>query len=248
VLTDWTALLTNPGATEGLAHLVAGALCTGGFVVAGISAYHWARRSTDTEFWQRSLRTGLVLAAGGSVLTIGLGIPQFSYLKADQPAKLAAITGNASGLARAQAAERALHGPGNYAPPGWLVGPMDAMMVIGLLLAVLAVLGLVFDEQLVRSRVALWTLVGAIPLPFVALIAGWVVREEGRQPWVVYGLVRTEAAAGPVSFGAVLVSLIVFTAVYLALAGLNYRLLARAARRGPHEALFGQPELVPAGG
>lgn len=242
VLTDWWALLTNSGALFGLAHLVAGALATGGFVVAGISAHHWLRRTVEREFFGRSLRLGVILAAGGSLATIALGIPQLTYLGGTQPAKFAAITGNADKMATAQAAMRAAHGPGDYAPPA-VVGPLAVvMMAIGVVMAVVAIAAVFLPGMLLRSRAALWLLVGMIPVPFAALITGWLVRELGRQPWTVYGVERTSAAAGGAGTGTVLLSLVGFTAVYLVLAVLDYVLLARAARRGPHEGLFGPVE------
>lgn len=242
VLTDWAAVLTNPGALLGLAHVLAGALATGGFVVAGISAYQWVRGTKEREFVRRSLFTGLVVAAGGSVLTIALGANQFGYLQTDQPAKLAVIQGNAAALATAQAAMRSAHGPGDYAPPA-VIGPLaTAMIVIGVLLAVAAVAALAFWNRLPGSRAALWGLVAIVPLPYVALVAGWLVRELGRQPWVIYGVERTSAAGSDVGAGAVLASTVVFTASYAALAVLDYLLIVRAARRGPETGLFGQSD------
>jgi cytochrome d ubiquinol oxidase subunit I len=241
VLTDWAAVLTNPGALLGFVHLLAGALATGGFVVTGISAYHWAKHTTEREFFGRSLYTGLAVAAGGSVLTVALGIPQFPYLAADQPAKLAAITGDGRAMAAAQAAMRAAHGPGDYAPPA-VVGPLAIVMIaLGLVMAVVAVLALAFRSRLLRSTATLSTLVALVPLPYVALIAGWLVRELGRQPWTIYGVQRTTAAAGSAGTATVLVSLVLFTAIYAALAVVDYRLIVRAARQGPQGALLGQP-------
>lgn len=248
VLTDWAAVLTNPGALYGLAHLVAGALATGGFVVAGISAYHWARRTTEREFFGRSLYTGLAVAAGGAVLTVVLGVLQLGYLAASEPAKLATIRGDASALAAAQAAMRAAHGPGDYAPPP-VIGPLAVLMIIlGVLLAVVAAAALAFRGRLLSSRPALWTLVGLIPLPYLALIAGWLVREVGRQPWAIYGVQRTGEAGSPTGAATVLTSLVLFTAVYLALAVVDYRLIAKTARQGPRDGVFGPPaeEPVPA--
>ena len=248
VLTDWAAVLTNPGALYGLVHLVAGAVATGGFVVAGTSAYHWARRTTEREFFGRSLYTGLAVAAGGAVLTVVLGVLQLGYLAASEPAKLATIRGDASALAAAQAAMRAAHGPGDYAPPP-VIGPLAVLMIIlGVLLAVVAAAALAFRGRLLSSRPALWTLVGLIPLPYLALIAGWLVREVGRQPWAIYGVQRTGEAGSPTGVATVLTSLVLFTAVYLALAAVDYRLIAKTARQGPRDGVFGPPaeEPVPA--
>ena len=80
--------------------------------------------------------------------------------------------------------------------------------------------------QLVRGRLGeqrryLGLLVWSIPLPVVACQLGWVAAEVGRQPWIVYGLLRTsEAASRTVPAGDVLVSLVLFSLVYLALGAL----------------------------
>ncbi|MEO8338639.1 MAG: cytochrome ubiquinol oxidase subunit I [Nitrospirota bacterium] len=69
------------------------------------------------------------------------------------------------------------------------------------------------------------TLVAAGPLGFVAIEAGWVVTEVGRQPWVIYGVMRTEDAVTPMSW--IVVPFIVFTGVYVFLAVIVVFLLRR---------------------
>jgi len=225
VLTDFGALLTNPGMTYGLAHLVAGALCAGGFFVAGVSAWRRAREFAP------NLRLGLVVAAVGSLGVVGLGFAQLPYLKAAQPAKHAVLTGDTAALARAQEALAARYGPGDYAPPRWITVPQNVMLALTLAMALIAVAGLFFG--LAGSRAGRWLLVAAVPLPFAAMVCGWLVREVGRQPWTVYGLLRTRDAVSDAGTGAVAASLVAFGAVYLALAVADWWLLARAVRLGP---------------
>jgi cytochrome d ubiquinol oxidase subunit I len=80
----------------------------------------------------------------------------------------------------------------------------------------------------VANRWLLRAVVVGSPLGFVALEAGWFVTELGRQPWTVYGVMRTAAAVTPVS--GVSVSFLVFTVLYLSLAGVVVVLLLRMAR------------------
>jgi cytochrome d ubiquinol oxidase subunit I len=93
--------------------------------------------------------------------------------------------------------------------------------------------------QLVRGRLwanrwFLWVLVLSIPLPIVACQFGWLTTEVGRQPWVVYGLMRTaDAASTNVSAHQVLVSLWSFGILYLVLGALYLLLMVRGVRRGP---------------
>ena len=78
---------------------------------------------------------------------------------------------------------------------------------------------------LARSRPMLWTLMLAFPFPYIANTTGWMTAELGRQPWLVYGLMRTADGASPhVHSGTALFTLIGFTGVYLVL-GLLYLLL-----------------------
>jgi cytochrome bd ubiquinol oxidase subunit I len=85
-----------------------------------------------------------------------------------------------------------------------------------------------------------------LPLGFVAVIAGWVTTEVGRQPWVVYGLLRTAAATSPsLTGGDVLISLLVYVALYLFVYPIGIALMVRLVRRGPGDA--GAPAPVESG-
>ncbi|MFG2195617.1 cytochrome ubiquinol oxidase subunit I [Streptomyces sp. NPDC048639] len=81
-------------------------------------------------------------------------------------------------------------------------------------------------------RIALLTIV----FPLIASSWGWIFTEMGRQPWVVYGVLRTTDAVSPgVSQGEVLTSMIVFTALYALLAVVEVRLLVKYVKAGPPE-------------
>ncbi len=73
-----------------------------------------------------------------------------------------------------------------------------------------------------------------MPLGFVAILAGWFTTEIGRQPWVVYGMIRTADAVTPaLTGGAVLTSLIVFVLVYAVIYGAGTYYLFRLLSIGP---------------
>jgi len=73
----------------------------------------------------------------------------------------------------------------------------------------------------------------AIPLPYIALQAGWIVTEVGRQPWIVYGLMKTRDAVSPIAASQVGVSLGAFILVYSLLGAAAFYLMIRYARLGP---------------
>jgi cytochrome d ubiquinol oxidase subunit I len=91
---------------------------------------------------------------------------------------------------------------------------------------------------LFTSRGMLWVLMLSLPFPYIANTAGWITAEVGRQPWVIYGLMRTEAGISPqVSSGNVWFTLIGFMGMYTALSILFLFLVYRIVERGPEPGL-----------
>ena len=73
----------------------------------------------------------------------------------------------------------------------------------------------------------------AAPLGFLAVLAGWFVAEVGRQPWTVYGVLRTADAVSPVPGGSVFFSLVLFVLVYGVVFGAGVYYIAKLVRAGP---------------
>lgn len=86
-------------------------------------------------------------------------------------------------------------------------------------------------------RPMLWAIMLALPFPFIANTAGWFSAELGRQPWLAYGLFRTEEGVSPlVSSGSVLFTLIGFMGMYLIMGLLYVIIMVREVAHGPdHE-------------
>ena len=90
---------------------------------------------------------------------------------------------------------------------------------------------------LFEKRWLLWTFVLAVPLPFAANQLGWVAAEVGRQPWVVYGLLRTsDALSKAVVASQVLSSIIMFVLIYAMLFAVWVFVLDSKIKQGPEEA------------
>ncbi len=107
------------------------------------------------------------------------------------------------------------------------------MVAIGTLLPLLTIIGLFLRNRLVENRWYLMVMMAAIPLPYIAIQAGWVLAEVGRQPWIVYGLMRTSDAVSPVSSVQVISSLVAFVLVYGLLGAVGYYLIGKNAAKGP---------------
>jgi cytochrome d ubiquinol oxidase subunit I len=91
-----------------------------------------------------------------------------------------------------------------------------------------------FRGTLYGSKIMLWTLMLALPFPFIASTAGWITAEVGRQPWLIYGLMRTSAGVSPlVSSGNAWFTLLGFMGMYTILGILFLYLVYREIDRGP---------------
>ena len=93
-----------------------------------------------------------------------------------------------------------------------------------------------------QNRWLLRAWLGALPLGYIAVDMGWIVREVGRQPWVIYGLVRTVNGASAMPAAQVGYSLLAFVAIYIGLATAFIVFALRMIRRGPDLTLQ-RPEL-----
>ncbi|MFI9841458.1 cytochrome ubiquinol oxidase subunit I [Nonomuraea sp. NPDC051941] len=216
-LVDFGALLTNKSLVFSFPHVIGAGLFTGAMVLVGASAYQLRRRTEHVEFFTRSLRTGVVAAAIGIFVTIGFGYAQFAGI---QDGKFSGNVGAAVAL-------------------GMMIefGQLLALVVLFVMLPMIAVLP--------RWR---WThplLMLMTPLPFVLAIMGWLAREVGRQPWMIWEKLTVADAMSPgLTSGMVTASLVGFAGVLGLLAVVDYVLIARIVRRGPRDVALGA---VPAG-
>ncbi|MEV1177879.1 cytochrome ubiquinol oxidase subunit I [Nonomuraea sp. NPDC049784] len=216
-LVDFGALLTNKALIFSFPHVLGAGLFTGAMVLVGASAYQLRRRTEHVEFFTKSLRTGVLAAALGIFLTIGFGYAQFAGV---QEGKFSGNTGAA-------------------VPLGFMIeiGQLLALVVLFVMLPMIGVLH--------RWR---WThplLMAMTPLPFILAILGWLAREVGRQPWMIWEKLTVADAMSPgLTSGMITGSLVGFAGVLGLLAVVDYVLIARIVRRGPRDLALGA---VPAG-
>ena len=163
---------------------------------------------------------------------IDIAIPSgLSVLATNHP------SGSVAGINDVQAASVQKFGPGSYIPVVWLAYWCFRLMIgLGILAGLLAfAVGVQWwrgklGESNRLLRVATW----AVVLPLAANSAGWIFTETARQPWLVYGLLKTQDGVSTnVSGGFVLTTLIGFTLLYGVLGGICYWLVRRIVRAGP---------------
>jgi cytochrome d ubiquinol oxidase subunit I len=157
------------------------------------------------------------------------------------------IDGEVQGLNQVQAEYESKYGPGDYIPPVVVAyWAMRTMAYLGTLVFFIAALGafLYWRGRLETTRWFNWVAVVGIAFPFIAALAGWVLTEVGRQPWIVQGLLKTVDANSPsVSTWTIGLSLGVFVALYVVLAVVDFVLMRRYARLDPEEVTPAPDEL-----
>ena len=278
VVTDYLAAIFNPDMIWGVTHMWVGALETGAFVIAGISAFYLYRRRYG-EFFLRSFKLALIALLVIAPLQIWLGDSSGFEVFRTQPAKGAAIEGdwhtNAPGtgapwalLAWPDQAQQkndwALELPtmlsvlGTHSLTGKITGlaeipradqpPMVPLLFYAF--RVMAGIGFWFMvlafwsawvwrktrgrlTEMLRQRKLLLAWVLSIPLPYIAVESGWIVREVGRQPWVVYGLLRTRDAATLLPAGTIATSMTMFAFFYAILIATFVVFAYKWLKKGP---------------
>jgi len=145
--------------------------------------------------------------------------------------------GTVKGINQVNAEEERKYGPGDYAPIiGVTYWTFRLMIGAGVLIFLLAIAGLALmpSRRLERARWFHRAALAAIVLPIVANWSGWIFTEMGRQPWVVYGLLKTsDARSANVASSSIIISLTAYLLVYGVLTAIGARLFVREIKHGP---------------
>ena len=245
---DWLAIVFNPSFPYRLAHNVTAFYVTTGFVVLGVGAT-LVRRGVSTAEAQRMMTMALGFLAFFVPLQIFLGDLQgLNTRRMDDAIEVPwlgslilthSLDGTVQGLSDFPADQR---------PPVWPVFFAFRLMVtIGLAMFGVVALGWWLRRQ-GRLFETVWFLrlcQWSAPLGFLAVLAGWTVTEVGRQPWTVYGALRTANSVSPSLTGQdVATSLLAYMAVYLAMYPAGLAVIARMVRQGCTDAEIPQPPVA----
>ncbi|MEE4311588.1 MAG: cytochrome ubiquinol oxidase subunit I [candidate division KSB1 bacterium] len=269
-IVDFWAMLFNPSSMDRLSHVLCGAWQAGAFLVLSVSAFYILKKK-HTEFAQKSMKIGLIVAAIASVLQLGTGHYSAIVVEKHQPAKLAAFEAH---YPESEAAPYHLFGwvdeeeedvkygikiPGllsfllHFDPEAEVTGlrafPPDerppvnlvfqtyhGMVIIGTGLILLSWLGLflLWRKKLFSIRWIHWIFALSVLGPQLANQLGWFSAEIGRQPYIVYGLLKTkDAVSKSITAADVTTSLIIFGIIYLMLLVLFIFLLNEKIQHGP---------------
>jgi cytochrome d ubiquinol oxidase subunit I len=120
----------------------------------------------------------------------------------------------------------------------WTFRLMAGLGFAFIALFAIAFLMVTFEKH--NNRLFLLACMIAIPFPWIAIEAGWVLAEIGRQPWAVDGVLPTFMGASSLTKGQIWATIIGFTLVYAIMAVIEVRLMIRAINKGPYESKLGR--------
>jgi len=126
--------------------------------------------------------------------------------------------------------------PADERPPV-LITALSFKLMVGLAFyfVLVMIIGWFRRNRLLESPFYLRLMLYSIPLPYIACELGWTLAEVGRQPWIVYGLMKTSDAVSPVATHQVLFSFIAFIGIYGLLGAVGFYLMAKLAKKGPEK-------------
>jgi cytochrome bd ubiquinol oxidase subunit I len=271
-MTSWTQAIFNSSFPYRFAHFALASFITGGFVVAGVSAWYLLH-GRHQDISRKALKMCVIMLAIATPLQLFSGDMHGLNTLEEQPIKVAAMEGHwetGTGVplllfAIPDAANETNHFeigipklaslilthdldgevtgltavPREERPPvGVVFWSFRIMVAIGMLMIGVALVGAwkLFRGTLYESRGLLTILNYMIPLPFVAVLAGWFVTEVGRQPWIIQGMMTVGEGLTPSLTGwMAMFTLVGYIAVYTVVfaAGLFY--LRKVIVAGPQE-------------
>lgn len=122
-------------------------------------------------------------------------------------------------------------------PVGLSLLSFRTMVFLGTYFIFITFVGILLRNKLMANwaRIYLWIMLLSLPLPYIAIEMGWVLAEVGRQPWIVYGIMRTSDAVSNIATNQVAVSLAAFVLIYGLLGAVGVYLMVKAAKNGPEE-------------
>jgi cytochrome d ubiquinol oxidase subunit I len=197
-LTSFWELVLNPWAWWQYAHNMSGAVITGAFVMSAVGAFYLLSQK-HVQQGRVFVRVGVIAALIASVLQLfPTGDAQGRMVARNQPVTLAAMEAlweTQPGVplvilgqpdVPAQKLDNPIIIPLLYYSYHVMVGLGTIFIAVSVIAAFL-----LWRKQLFQARWMLWILLLLFPLPYIANTAGWMTAELGRQPWLVYGLLRT---------------------------------------------------------
>jgi cytochrome bd ubiquinol oxidase subunit I len=250
------AVLTNSTVLWAFPHTILAAATTAGMLILAVSAWNLLR-GRHVEVFSRSARLILPITLAAGLWTTAKPASFSIFATGDFkrnpghtsrdiriPHALSILStatwnGKVKGIDQIQREEQAKYGAGDYVPVVWVSYWSFRLMIgAGTLMILLALVGVFLARRGVLERKRWFhraAIAGAV-LPVVGNFSGWIFTEMARQPWVVFGLLRTNQANSPhVGVSSIVLTLVGFTLLYGVLAGVGGWLFVREVKAGPKD-------------
>lgn len=222
-LQDFAALTFNPYAWYMMFHNHLSAIVLSGFVVLAISSWHLLKgKEKDKELFKISAKYAAWVLLISSILIPIVGNAYLAFLNDVQPSKVDMIVGVTTG--GLETVVRIAFG---------------VMVSLGTIFILISLYTVIFFNKFIKSETLHKIYIWLVPLPYIAIITGWMVTEMGRQPWIVYNVMRVSEGISDVPVSQVWFSLISITIFYAFLFLMDFILTMKRIRSGITEVDLG---------
>lgn len=216
ILENFAEIAFNPYAWHMLYHNHLSAIVLAGFVVLAISSWQLMKgKEEDKELFKIAAKYGAWTILISSILLPISGNSYLNFINLIQPTKIAMITGEASG------------GLENVVRIAFGV-----MVTFGTIFIVIALYTIVFFKKYLNSKTLQKIFIWLVPLPYIAISAGWMVTEMGRQPYIIYNIMEVSEGISDVPVSQIWFSLISLTVMYAILFFMDYVLTITRIKKG----------------
>ncbi|QMS84294.1 cytochrome ubiquinol oxidase subunit I [Candidatus Xianfuyuplasma coldseepsis] len=216
VLNSFAELVFNPYAWYMFFHNHISAILLSGFVVLAISSWHLLKgKEEDKEIFKIAARYGSWTILITAILLPLIGNSYMGLITEVQPTKINMIQGLQTGTLEA-VVRISFH----------------IMVGLGFLFLGFGMYTVIFRKKYEASPTLQSLYVKLVPLPYIAIITGWIVTELGRQPWIIYNIMETSAGVSDVPVAQVWFSIITITLFYAILFILDYVLTISRIKKG----------------
>ncbi len=224
IIDNFAQIVFNPYAWYMFIHNHISAILLSTFVVLAISSWHLLYgKEKDKELFKISAKYAVWLMLITAILMPIIGNSYMNFITPLQPGKIDMITGAVSG--GLETVVRIAFG---------------IMVGLGTVFILISLYTLVFFNRYLKSPTLQKYYMYLVPLPYIAIITGWMVTEMGRQPWIIYDIMKVSDGISKVPVNQVWFSVISITLFYAILFVMDYVLTITRIKKGITEEMEGE--------
>jgi cytochrome d ubiquinol oxidase subunit I len=224
IMENFGEIVLNPYAWYMFTHNHLSAVVLSGFVVLAISSWHLLYgKKEDKELFKIAAKYAAWILLVSSILIPIVGNSYLAFINEVQPTKIAMITGEAVG--GLETVVRIAFG---------------TMVGLGTVFVLIALYTVVFFKRFTESPTLQKWYMYLVPLPYIAIITGWMVTEMGRQPYIIYNIMKVSEGISDVPVSQVWFSVISIVIFYAILFVMDYVLTINRIKKGIVEPVGGE--------